>query len=226
MKRKKNKKPNKIINQYNSIDLHPRYNNYTCTGREQERDSRFYYYRTIYYDSQTGRFTSVDPILREIKNKTKTYFLSLSSSVCSCCGSVSSYPSEVPLGEEVIPQMKVPEPASFLHPYVYVENNPVNEIDPEGKTAEEVRRDCQLGCDVHLSGYFLTVCCLALKKYVLEEIPKMNKVLLKECTEKCGFQEGSYKPGAVIMKFMNCLSTKYFKDAFFQLIEKLLYRRI
>ncbi len=109
------------------------YNNYTYTGSQWERMSKLYYYRTRYYDNQTGRFTSVDPILREIKNKTKTYFSSLFSSVCSCCGSVSSYPSEVPLGEEVIPQMNAPEPASFLSPYVYVENNAINTTDPRGE---------------------------------------------------------------------------------------------
>ena len=203
------------------------YNNYTYTGRQWERMSKLYYYRTRYYDSQTGRFTSVDRLIREVEKRKKEEGMGYEG--CEICGGYirGGIPEEIKQ-EELIPEIETPElpKRKYQQPYVYVENNPVNEIDPEGKTTEEVRRDCQLGCDVHLSGYLLTVCCLALKKYVLEEIPKMNKVLLKECTEKCGFQEGSYKPGAVIMKFMNCLSTKYFKDAFFQLIEKLLYRRI
>ncbi len=100
--------------------------------------SKLYYYRTRYYDSQTGRFTSVDRVIREPKNKPVfSSFPSFSSfsSVCSCCGSVSSYPSEVGFISEInmFPQVNSFEPASFLHPYVYVENNPINYVDVFGR---------------------------------------------------------------------------------------------
>jgi len=81
------------------------YNNYTYTGREQDRDSRFYYYRTRYYNSRIGRFTSVDKLIRERK---------------------SIYP-----GFQVL-QNKIRFQYSLLPPYQYVKNNPVNLKDPEG----------------------------------------------------------------------------------------------
>ena len=82
-----------------------RYNNYTYTGRELDIDSKLYFYRTRYYNSRIGRFTSVDKLIRERK---------------------SIYP-----GFQVL-QNKIRFQYSLLPPYQYVKNNPVNLKDPEG----------------------------------------------------------------------------------------------
>ena len=103
----------------------------TYTGREQDRDSRFYYYRTRYYNSRIGRFTSVDKLIREVERVKEEEGMEF-----GICGGYVKVREEMGIGEEeLIPEIERPElpERKYQQPYVYVENNPVNEIDPEGK---------------------------------------------------------------------------------------------
>ena len=103
----------------------------TYTGREQDRDSRFYYYRTRYYYSRIGRFTSVDKLIREVervKEEEKMEF--------GICGGYVRVREEMGIGEEeLIPEIERPEfpERKYQQPYVYVENNPVNYVDVFGR---------------------------------------------------------------------------------------------
>ena len=101
-------------------------NSLTYTGREYDRTTRLYYYRARYYDPSLGRFITVDPLIREFARS----YASLSSypggsSGCLTCGG---------LGRGSVPSSPVAPsvPIKWLHPYVYVKNNPVNFVDPEG----------------------------------------------------------------------------------------------
>jgi len=80
---------------------------YTFTGREWDKEIGLYYYRARYYDAETGRFTSFDPILRGFSHTEAT----------TCSQSITSLPLKQPKN---------------LHPFVYVENNPINLTDPTG----------------------------------------------------------------------------------------------
>jgi len=71
-------------------------NPYTYTGRELDKESGNYYYRSRYYSSNNGRFIS--------KDKFKGFI---------------THPSS-------------------LNKYVYVNNNPVNRVDPNGLFEEEI----------------------------------------------------------------------------------------
>ena len=93
-------------------------NTLTYTGRELDRSTKLYYYRARYYDPRIGRFITGDPLLREFA---RSY-----ASICGTCGGLGrgSLPEASPLA---------PSPSiRWLHPYVYVKNNPVNFVDPEG----------------------------------------------------------------------------------------------
>ena len=68
---------------------------YAFTGRELDPETGLYFYRARYYDSNTGRFLSEDPI--EVNNER-------------------------------------------LNLYYYVENNPINRIDPNGEVVEEAKQ--------------------------------------------------------------------------------------
>ena len=80
---------------------------YTFTGREWDKEIGLYYYRARYYDAETGRFVSFDPILRGFSHVEEV----------GCRESITSFPLEQP---------------QKLHPYAYVENNPLNLTDASG----------------------------------------------------------------------------------------------
>ncbi len=87
---------------------------YTFTGREWDKEIGLYYYRARYYDPEVGRFISFDPILHPE---------SVRKACCGGCGTVNNIsPSFASL-------MLNPQ---SLNPYVYVGNNPINRVDPEG----------------------------------------------------------------------------------------------
>jgi len=94
-------------------------NTITYTGREYEPDSGLYYYRARYYDSRAGRFISVDPLCR----------LKPGVGGCGGCGG-----GRTSLGIPV-----------HFHPYTYVGNNPINNIDPLGLA----------GCTYSITGFEL-----------------------------------------------------------------------
>jgi len=110
------------------------YNNYTYTGRQWERMSKLYYYRTRYYDSQTGRFTSVDRLIREVEKRKKEEGMGYER--CSGCGGYirGGIPEEIKQ-EELIPEI---QQRKYQQPYVYVENNCVNYADPLGEGRIEI----------------------------------------------------------------------------------------
>jgi len=85
-----------------------RRNTITYTGREYESDSSLYFYRARYYDSKVGRFLSKDPL---------SLGGSSSGGGCATCG------TSISVGAPM-----------WSHPYVYVENNPVNYTDPTGES--------------------------------------------------------------------------------------------
>jgi len=90
---------------------------YTFTGREWDKEIGLYYYRARYYDAETGRFVSFDPILRGFSHVEEV----------GCRESITSFPLEQP---------------QKLHPYAYVENNPLNKIDPSGYVAIAIPAVC------------------------------------------------------------------------------------
>jgi len=80
---------------------------YTYSGREWDKEIGLYFYRARYYDPQTGRFISYDPILNGINHIEAT----------SCSKPTTTLPLHQP---------------KRLHPFTYVGNNPTNSIDPSG----------------------------------------------------------------------------------------------
>jgi RHS repeat-associated protein len=80
---------------------------YTFTGREWDEETGLYYYRARYYDAAAGRFISFDPILRGISHTEATIYRQ----------SIKAFPLAQP---------------PKLHPFVYVENRPINLGDPLG----------------------------------------------------------------------------------------------
>ncbi len=98
----------------------------TYTGREYDSSTGLYYYRARYYNPGVGRFISVDPLIRQFaRSYAGSSALSGGSGGCGSCGG---------LGRGSIPQVSsLPStPLRWLHPYTYVNNNPVNYVDPEG----------------------------------------------------------------------------------------------
>ena len=106
------------------------------TGREQDRDSRFYYYRTRYYNSRIGRFTSVDKLIREVERVKEEEGMEF-----GICGGYGRVGEVMGIGEEeLIPEIERPEfpERKYQQPYVYVENNCVSYADPLGEGRIEI----------------------------------------------------------------------------------------
>lgn len=78
---------------------------YTYTGREWDKETGLYYYRARYYDPMEGRFISKDPIAILGNNYNNSYNVTFNQYVDAVQNS-----------------------------YAYVQNNPVNLIDPFGLT--------------------------------------------------------------------------------------------
>ncbi len=103
----------------------------TYTGREYESSTGLYYYRARYYNPGVGRFISVDPLIRQFaRSYAESSTLSGGSGGCGSCGG---------LGRGSVPEVSsVPSVSiKWRHPYVYVRNNPVNYVDPEGLNTYE-----------------------------------------------------------------------------------------
>ena len=143
-------------------------NPYLFTSRRLDIETGLYYYRARYYNSNTGRFISRDPLL----------YGYTSNLGCNSCSN-SLIPQRISgLKPSLTPQN--------LHPYVYVTNNPVNLVDPLGlcgcsksecyaackaeakekleackRRADEVNYDvaayaaCMLGCAVEYGAFLL-----------------------------------------------------------------------
>lgn len=79
-------------------------NPYMFTAREWDTETQLYYYRARYYDPGVGRFLSEDPILKPFKYNNK-------------------------FGNFVFALQNNPQ---IFNAYQYIQNNPVNDIDPYG----------------------------------------------------------------------------------------------
>ena len=125
-------------------------NPYTYTGREYDSESGLYYYRARYYDPAIGRFITADPILLpRIKYKTyKSAFLT----------------------GEFLTEWKIPDllrlPDS-QQPYIYVENNPLNRLDPTGEECLTVSV-ALISVTVYFLIYLITYYCRPPCKYHTE----------------------------------------------------------
>ncbi|MCG2680389.1 MAG: hypothetical protein L6455_10555 [Kiritimatiellae bacterium] len=99
------------------------HNPFTYTGREYDRDSGLYYFRARYMDPRVGRFTSVDPLIRQAggNGQSMQYFPSVD---CITCGGGI---------RAVLPVPAVSYTPMYGHSYVYVRNNPINYIYPRGE---------------------------------------------------------------------------------------------
>jgi len=104
-------------------------NPYTYTAREYDSESGLYYYRARYYDPSIGRFITADPSL-----KPGVYYIPylLAKSILA--------PSQLNL-------------------FVYVSNNPINNIDPLGL------RECCPGEKPTFHPGVFTACMLALPTF-------------------------------------------------------------
>jgi RHS repeat-associated protein len=90
-------------------------NPYTYTGREYDPESGLYFYRARYYDAGVGRFLSADPILLPRLSQ-------------------DSYTSEISAEWKLPELIQVPH---LLQPYAYVNNNPINNFDPNDEQIAE-----------------------------------------------------------------------------------------
>jgi len=104
-------------------------NNFRFPGQYYDEETGLHYNNHRYYDPATGRYLTPDPILSNFLHKNKFYF--------------------------VVPLFKLSP--SRLIPYIYVRNNPIKGIDPEGTDEPgcdripdiletRCKRNC---CDIH-----------------------------------------------------------------------------
>jgi len=114
-------------------------NPFLFTSREYEPESGLYFYRARYYDPEIGRFISTDPILRP--------------STCPRCPTGATFPMK---GAGLLSYRgvinRIIQAPWRLHFYVYVQNNPINLIDPRGlwemigDEASEWYKECYWDC--------------------------------------------------------------------------------
>jgi RHS repeat-associated protein len=99
-------------------------NPYRFTGREYEDQLAQYYYRARYYDPASGRFTSRDP--KPVED------------MAGSAGTMDCMPGMCGSSCEMAFSINEPPTAEAeMHPYAYVDNNPVNWVDPSGKVQNE-----------------------------------------------------------------------------------------
>ncbi len=101
---------------------------YTYTGREWDKKIGLYYYRARYYDPETGRFISFDPILRGINHTVANL----------CSQGVNSFP------------LQSPQDLNF---FVYVSDNPINWVDPLG-----LQKKCQCEVKEYFNWFVFSTC--------------------------------------------------------------------
>jgi RHS repeat-associated protein len=92
---------------------------FTYTAREYDYATGMYFYRARYYDPKVGRFVTKDPILNPNYDNLKKYG-------ANNFERQNGVPSFYDL-------LKAPQ---NFNPYVYVLNNPINFIDPNGLSAK------------------------------------------------------------------------------------------
>ncbi len=96
-------------------------NVYRFTGEEHDADPGLVYLRARYYDPEIGRFISRDPLLEQVA-------LAGGGAGCSSCGGGGG-------GSSHFSSQKA-------HPYLYVEDNPVNYTDPSGRMVGDYGNYC------------------------------------------------------------------------------------
>ena len=94
---------------------------YTFTAREWDKEIGLYFYRARYYDARVGRFTSFDPILHPTNRSS------------SCSQATSSFDSSL-------------ENPQKFNPFIYVENNSINMVDPYGETVSSALKTVIVKC--------------------------------------------------------------------------------
>jgi len=100
-----------------------RKNPFTFTGREFDRDSGLYYYRARYMDPRVGRFTSVDPIIRQADGIGRSMQHLTGGMGCGTCGG------------GMLPVSVAGSTLAYGHAYVYVKNDPIDRYDAYGLVA-------------------------------------------------------------------------------------------
>ena len=107
--------------------------NYKFTDQEKDPETGIYYYKARYYDPVIGRFTSPDPMLQAAYDPS-------TSGRLSSHRYLPSYPPIYALAKQGGDSGKVGGGGAIaaamnskgINPYTYVNNNPVNGMDPEG----------------------------------------------------------------------------------------------
>ena len=88
-------------------------NPYTYTGREHDPETGLYYYRARYYDPKIGRFLQPDPLDMAMVILIRQYF-------------------STGFSGNLLYEYVLENPLIVSNSYPYVENNPINWVDPWG----------------------------------------------------------------------------------------------